>query len=72
MFRFLINIPKGEINDILQRADIVKFTKSLRLRQYAHVERVQNQLVPKQIATVTATVEVTRKKRPRKRWTDSV
>jgi len=53
----------------LQRADIVKFTKSLRLRLYAHVERVQNQLMPKLIATATDTMAVRRKIRPRERWT---
>jgi hypothetical protein len=55
----------------LQGADIVKFIKSSRIRQYGHVERMQNQRLPKQIAT--AIIEGTRKRgRPRKRWKDEV
>ena len=50
---------------------IVKLIKSLRLRCNGHVERVQNQRMEKQIATVT--MERTRKRgRPRKRWRDEV
>jgi hypothetical protein len=51
-------------------ADIVKFTKSSRIRWYGHVERMKNQM-PKQIAA--ATIEGIRKTgRPRKRWKDEV
>jgi hypothetical protein len=44
-----------EIKDILQGEVIVRFTKSILLRWYGHVERM-----PKQIAT--ATMEGTRKR----------
>jgi hypothetical protein len=48
-------------------ADNVKFTKSVILGWYGHVERMQTRGMPKQIAT--ATVEGTRKTAiPRKRW----
>jgi hypothetical protein len=60
-----------EIKDILQGADIVKFIKSPRIRWYGHIERMQNQRMPKQIAA--ATIEGTRKiGRPRKIWKDEV
>jgi hypothetical protein len=42
-----------EIKDILQGADIVTFIKSSRIRWYGHVERLQNQRMPKQIAVAT-------------------
>jgi hypothetical protein len=48
-----------EIKYILQGADIVKFIKSSRIRCYGHIERMQNQRLPKQIAE--ATTEGTRK-----------
>jgi hypothetical protein len=52
-------------------ADIVKFIKSSRIRWYGHVERMQNQRMPKQIAA--ATIEGTRKRGiPCKRWKDEV
>jgi len=38
----------NEIKDILHWKDSVKFTKSLQLRWYGHVE-----IMPKQIATAT-------------------
>jgi hypothetical protein len=50
---------------------IVKFIKFLRLRKYGHIEKMQNQRMPKQIAT--ATMEGTRKRgKPRKIWRDEV
>ena len=49
-------------NDILQREDTVKFTKTFRLRWYGHAERMQNQNTPKQITTVV----MERKKEKRK------
>jgi hypothetical protein len=58
-------------NKIQQGEDILKFIKSLQLRWYGHVKRMQNQWMPKQIAT--ATMEQTKKRgRPRKRWRDEV
>jgi hypothetical protein len=55
----------------LQGADIAKFIKSSKIRGYGHVERMQNQRMPKQIAA--ATIRGTRKiGRPRKRWKDEV
>jgi hypothetical protein len=60
-----------EIKDIFQGADIVKFIKFSRIRWYGHVERMQNQRMPKQTAAVTT--EGTRKRgRPGKRWKDEV
>jgi hypothetical protein len=60
-----------EIRYVLQGEDIVKFIKSSRIRWYGHVERMQNQRTPKQIAA--ATIEGTRKiGRPRKRWKNEV
>jgi hypothetical protein len=60
-----------EIKDILQGIDIVIFIKSLRLRWCAHVERMQNQQMSKQIATTT--MEGIRKRgRSCKRWRDKV
>jgi hypothetical protein len=55
----------------LQGADIEKFIKSSRIRWYGHVERMQNQRMPKQIAA--ATIEGKRKRgKPGKRWKDEV
>jgi hypothetical protein len=55
--------------NVIQKADILEFIKSFRLRYYDHVEKIQNQRMPKQIATFTK--EGTRKTgRPRKRWAD--
>jgi hypothetical protein len=36
-----------EIEDILEGADIVKFIKSLRLRRCGHIERMNNERIPK-------------------------
>ena len=41
-----------EINSILQAEDTVKFIKSLQLRMYGHVERMQNQRMPNQISKI--------------------
>jgi hypothetical protein len=61
----------NEIKEILQGADIVKLTKSSRIRWYGHVKKMQNQRMTKQIAA--ATIEGTRKSgRPHKRWKDEV
>lgn len=54
-----------------KRANIAKFIKSIRLRWYGHVERLKNQRMSKEIATVT--MEGTRKRgRSRKRWRGEV
>jgi hypothetical protein len=42
-----------EIKDILQGTDIVKFIKYSTIRWCGHVERMQNQRMPKQIAADT-------------------
>jgi hypothetical protein len=42
-----------EIKDILQEVDIVKCIKSSRIRWHGHVERMQNQRMPEQIAAAT-------------------
>lgn len=56
---------------ILQKTRTVKFIKSLRLKWFCHVKRMQNQRMPKQIAA--AKVEGTRERgRPRRRWRDEV
>jgi hypothetical protein len=38
-----------EIEDILEGADIVKFIKSLRVRWCGHIERMNNERMPKTI-----------------------
>jgi hypothetical protein len=49
----------------------VKFIKSFQIRWYGHVERMQNQKMPKHIAP--ATVEgIKTRRRPRLRWRDEV
>jgi hypothetical protein len=56
---------------ILQGPDIATFIKSSRIRWYGHVERMENQRMPKQIAA--AAREGTKKRgSPRKRWKDEV
>jgi hypothetical protein len=55
---------QGERN-MLQGADIVKFIKFLRLRWCGHVERIESQQMPKQIAAL-------KMEGPRKRWSDVV
>jgi hypothetical protein len=60
-----------EIEDILEGADIVKFIKSLKLRWCGHIERMNNERMPKKV--MTTKMEGTRKKgRPRKRWINEV
>jgi hypothetical protein len=60
----------NEIEDILEGADIVKFIKSLRLRWCGHIERMNNERMPKKITTK---MEGTRKRgRPRKIWIEKV
>jgi hypothetical protein len=54
-----------EIEDILEGADIVKFIKYLRLRWCGHIERMNNERMPKKI--MATKMEGTRKRgRPRK------
>jgi hypothetical protein len=48
-----MNTNEQETEDTQQGKDTVKFTKSLWLRLYSHVERMQDQITPKQIATAT-------------------
>ena len=48
-----------EIHDILQWADMVKFTKSVRLKWYGQTESTNNKRRPKQ--TATARMEETKK-----------
>jgi hypothetical protein len=68
---FLRTIYEFKGGKVARGADIVKFIKSSGIRWYGHVERVQNQRLPKQIAA--AIIEGTRKRgRPRKRWKDEV
>ena len=49
----LKNTNKQGNRDTPHGKDTVKFTKSLWLRLYSRVERMQNQIMPKQIATAT-------------------
>jgi len=53
-----------EIHDILQWADMVKFTKSVRLKWYGQTESTNNKRRPKQ--TATARMEETLKEDHRK------
>jgi hypothetical protein len=66
---WMIITKDKEIREVLRGEDKVIFIESLRLRWYAHIERMQNQRMPKQVAT--AKVEGARKRiRPRSRWSD--
>jgi hypothetical protein len=59
------------VKDVLYGTHIVKFTKSLWVRGYVHVERMQSKLMPKQIAI--AAIEGTRGRGgPYKRGRDDV
>jgi hypothetical protein len=49
----LTNTNKQGTEDTQQGKDIVKFTKCLWLRLHSLVKRMQNQIMPKQIATST-------------------
>ena len=49
----LKNANKQGTEDTPQGKDTVKFIKSLWLRLYGHVERMQNQIMPKQTAAYT-------------------
>jgi hypothetical protein len=42
-----------EVQDILKQ-EYVKFKKSLRLRQFGHIESMNNEKVPKQIVIATS------------------
>jgi hypothetical protein len=60
---------KKDINAVLliQEAEIVKHIKSVSLRCYGHVERMQNQRTSKQTA-IAKTQRRRKRERPRKRW----
>jgi hypothetical protein len=47
------NKEKQDTSSLLQGAYIVQFIKSLALKLYGHIERIQNQRMPKQITTAT-------------------
>ena len=50
--RMLENKKKNTgIKDILQGEDVLKFIKSFRLRLYGYVERMQKEILPKEVAT---------------------
>lgn len=61
---------ENKLGDKGQREDFVKFIKSLWLRWYGHVKRMQNQRMTKQIRT--STMEGKRKRGLCKRLGDKV
>ena len=58
-----------KIHDILQWADMVTFTKSVRLKWYGQTERTSNKRMPQHTATARME-EIKKGGRPQKRWTD--
>ena len=60
-----------EIDDILQKEDIVRFIKAQRLRWIGHVERMKENRVPKRIYKASMTGR-RKQGRPRSRWKDEV
>jgi hypothetical protein len=49
----LTNKNKRGDKEHITKADILKFMKSFRIRLSGHVERMQNQRMPKQIAKIS-------------------
>lgn len=60
-----------EIDQILEGQDIVRYVKSLRLGWLGHVERMENNRIPKSLLH-DKIIGVKRRGRPRKRWLQDV
>ena len=61
----------SEINKILRGEDLVRYIKSLRLRWMGHVERMENERIPKRLIH-NDIIGVRKRGRPRKRWLQDV
>ena len=60
-----------EIDDILQKEDIVRFVKAQRIRWIGHVERMNDNRISRRIYTASMTGR-RKQGRPRKRWKDEI
>jgi hypothetical protein len=60
-----------ELNTLLKGEDIVRFIKSLRIRWLGHVERMEENAMPKRMLKGRL-YSKRRKGRPRMRWLDNV
>jgi hypothetical protein len=67
----VILVINEDINTILKGQDIVRFIKSLRLRWFGHVERMEDNAMPKRMVKGKL-YSKRRKARPRMRWLDDV
>ena len=60
-----------ELNDLIKKADIVRFVKSKRMAWLGHVMRMEGKRIPKRILAWKPTGRRNRG-RPRKRWIQDI
>jgi hypothetical protein len=63
--------PNEELNRLLKGEDIVRFIKSQRIRWLGHVERMEDNAMPKRLLKGRL-YSKRRKRRPRMRWLGDV